>query len=283
MKFAFVTCVQLGLSCMEEIYQVGGKLELVITLHDDLACQKSGRIYVDEFCNKHEIDVLKIRSVNEPNAIQAVRDKGIDWLFIIGWSQIARRSMLEAPQRGVLGIHPTLLPQGRGRAAIPWAIIKGLEKTGVTLFKLDEGVDTGAIVAQETLPIAPDETATSLYKRVAVAHRTLIREIWPDLVADKIRLQKQDENLATEWPKRTPADGVIYPEMDCVSVERLVRAVTRPYPGTFIDQGNIRYTIWSGQAHPDKLLDKNFKIDKDNHLWIRLSTGCYEATEWGKS
>lgn len=280
MKFGFVTCVQLGLACMEEIYRVGGKLDLVITLHDQRARNKSGRIYVDDFCAHHDIDVVKIRHVNDPESIEAVRSHGIDWLFIIGWSQIAGPQVLEAPKRGCLGMHPTLLPKGRGRAAIPWAILKGLDKTGVTMFKLDEGVDTGPIVAQEVLPLAPDETATTLYQRVADAHQTLMARAWPHLVADTVVLQEQDESQATEWPGRKPEDGIILPDMDCLTVDRLVRAVTHPYPGAFIDKADTRYRIWSGQVHQGRRRSTTPITDPDGHLWFDIADGVFKATDW---
>ncbi len=204
MKFGFVTCVQLGLACMEAIYAAGGELDLALTLTDDKAQSKSGRVFIDDFCAGHHIDLVKIRHINDEDAIKAIKDRGIDWLFIIGWSQIAGAEVLDAPNRGVLGIHPTLLPEGRGRAPIPNAILKGLTQTGVTLFKLDAGVDTGEILAQEILPIANDETATILYKRVNEAHKTIIHTVWPALVNDTLELRKQDESKATIWEGRTP-------------------------------------------------------------------------------
>jgi methionyl-tRNA formyltransferase len=280
MKFGFVTCVQLGYACMEEIYRVGGRLDLIITLHDHLARKKSGRIYVDDFCAQHGIDVVKVRHVNDPESIAAIRSHDIDWLFIIGWSQIAGPQVLAAPNRGCLGMHPTLLPTGRGRAAIPWAILKGLDATGVTMFKLDEGVDTGPIVAQEALPLAPDETATTLYRRVADAHQTLIARTWHDLASDTVVLREQDASQATEWPGRKPEDGVILPDMDCQTVDRLVRAVTHPYPGAFIDYEGVRYTIWSGRCYPHNQLRMPFLVDGNGHVCFQLADGSYEATEW---
>lgn len=280
MKFGFVTCVQLGLACMEEIYRAGGQLDLVITLHDRLSRQKSGRVYVDEFCAQHGVDIVKIRHINDPEAITAIQEAGIDWLFIIGWSQIAGQVVLDAPTKGCIGMHPTLLPQGRGRAAIPWAILKGLDKTGVTMFKLDAGVDTGPILAQEVIPLAPNETATTLYERVAVAHQTLIAKTWLQLVADTLKLQVQNERMATEWPGRKPEDGLVLSDMDCIAVDRLVRAVTHPYPGAFVEHQGNRYIIWSGQAHPDGKVDDNVYVDAANHLWFEIADGVFEATEW---
>jgi len=280
MKFGFVTCVQLGLACMEEIYRVGGSLDLVITLRDDLARKKSGRIYVDDFCVGHGIEVVKIRHINDPEAIAAIREYDIDWLFIIGWSQIAGKEVLEAPKCGCLGMHPTLLPKGRGRAAIPWAILKGLEQTGVTLFKLDEGVDTGPILAQEIIPIGHRETATSLYQKVALAHRTLIGRVWTDLVNDRLKLHPQDNTQATEWPGRKPEDGVILPHMTTVEVDRLVRAVTHPYPGAFVDIEGQRYVLWFGEPHFGKQMSHYFEFDKDGHFWLQTSDGAFKATVW---
>src|SRR5690554_2083 len=145
-KIGFVTCVQLGLSCMEAIYEANGKLALAITLNDDQARQKSGRVYLDEFCKRKSIPLMKSSHINNKDVIDSIKEADLDWLFIIGWSQIASKELLETPKNGTLGMHPTLLPCGRGRASIPWAILKGLDTTGVTLFKLDEGVDTGPIV-----------------------------------------------------------------------------------------------------------------------------------------
>lgn len=248
MKFGFVTCVQLGLSCMEEIYKVGGKLDLVITLHDELAKQKSGRIYLDQFCVAHDVAVRKVKSVNDDEAVAAIKEHEIDWLFIIGWSQIARRMVLTAPRRGVLGMHPTLLPVGRGRAAIPWAIIKDLNETGVTLFQLDEGVDTGPIIAQERLPLASNETASTLYQRVTAAHTSLIARVWPDLINDRVRAVAQQEEHASVWEGRKPADGRLNATMTVAEVERLVRATTHPYPGAFWQDNGTMLRVWEGKV-----------------------------------
>ena len=246
MRAAFVTCVQLGLSCMEEIYAAGGTLDLVLTLPDDKARKKSGRVYVDAFCAERSIPLKKVGHINDAEAIATIRAAGIDWLCIIGWSQIAGEAALAAPRLGSLGIHPTLLPEGRGRAAIPWAIIKGLARTGVTLFQLAPGVDTGPIGAQVVLPLAEDETAATLYARVNEAHRTLIRQAWPALAAGTLAFVPQDEARATYWPGRTPADGRLLATHSVLEVDRLVRATTRPYPGAFAELEGKVLRVWAG-------------------------------------
>lgn len=268
MRVGFVTCVQLGLACMREIYRVGGHLDFALTLLDEQARAKSGRVYLDEFCAQRRIPLFKARHINLPESVAAIRAADLDWLFIIGWSQIAGPEVLRSTRNGVLGIHPTLLPEGRGRAAVPWAILKGLRETGVTLFQLDEGVDTGPVVAQERIPIAPDETATQLYAKVEAAHTALIGHIWTDLVAGRLRLTPQDESKATYWPGRTPEDGRITSAMSVAEVERLVRAVTRPYPGAFIDMDGRRLRIWAGRI-----------AEASTPGALRLADGYYLPTE----
>lgn len=269
-KLGFVTCVELGLECMKAICDAGAKLDIAITLKDYMAKSKSGRVYIDDFCNQHSIPIAKIRNINEPEAIQAIKEAGIDWLFIIGWSQIAKPEILNAPNLGCIGIHPTLLPQGRGRAAIPWAILKGLEKTGVTLFKLDEGVDTGPIIDQWEIPLTDQTDASELYEKATEAHYAVLSRNLPALIAGTAELKSQDNSKASEWPGRKPEDGRIDPSMTRQEAHALIRAVTHPYPGAFYDLKKGRVIIWRASLKQQS---------KDDHV-IELADGPLFCTDW---
>lgn len=239
--------MQLGLSCMQAIYEVGGRLDLVMTLPDDKAIRKSGRVYLDDFCAERGIPLIKSGHVNNLEVVEGVRSAAIDWLFIVGWSQIASPEVLDSPRMGVLGMHPTLLPEGRGRAAIPWAILKGLDKTGVTLFKMDAGLDSGPVIAQVEIPLARDVNATALYSLVEAAHVELIRQVVPRISACGVSCTPQDESLATFWPGRRPEDGQIDLNGSVYDAERQVRALTRPYPGAFFLQNGVKHVVWSAR------------------------------------
>jgi methionyl-tRNA formyltransferase len=233
------------MSCIETSLHAGFGFDLLITLHDHKSKSKSGRIYLDQISQEHNIELLKVNHINDPEVIEKIKEKEIDWLFIIGWSQIASEETIIAPKLGIIGAHPTLLPEGRGRAPIPWAIIKGLKQTGVTFFKMDSGVDTGDILAQQIIPIEDSETATTLYKKVDEAHVSLFLDTLPKLISGNYSLQKQDDTKATYWEGRSPADGEITKGMSVVEVDRLVRATTHPYPGAFYydDEGN-KVIVW---------------------------------------
>jgi methionyl-tRNA formyltransferase len=251
MKAAFCTCVQIGLSCLEALDKIGARMDLLISLKDEKSVKKSGRIYLNEFAEKRGIPLLKINHVNDQEVVDALKEHDIDWLFIIGWSQIANKEVISAPKLGAVGAHPTLLPKGRGRAAIPWAIIHGLDKTGVSFFKMDEGVDTGKILGQQIVPIEENETASTLYDKVNEAHETLITSLWPNLLNHTFELVTQDESQATYWEGRTPKDGELRSDMSVEEADRLIRATTRPYPGAFQVKGGFKYIIWSAEIVND--------------------------------
>lgn len=249
-KLAFVTSVELGFACIRKIYSCGANLSLVVTLNDKTSKAKVGRVSLDEFCSINSIPLLKIDHINDPAVVHEILRLGIDWLFIVGWSQLAGKEILSAPKKGVLGMHPTLLPEGRGRAPIPWAILKGLKTTGVTLFKMDEGVDSGPIADQITIPLNKTTTASQLYTAAVIAHQLLISQSIPKLLDGSIRFVPQDNSLATYWPARKPSDGEINLNGSVWDAERIVRGLSKPYPGAYYILGNKKIIIWSASVVP---------------------------------
>ena len=142
-------------------------------------------------------------------------------------------------------MHPTLLPKHRGRAAIPWAILSGLARTGVTLFEISDGTaDSGPIVGQVEVPISPDETAETLYAKVTEAHIELVRRYVPELLDGSAPRLPQETRRASAWPKRTPADGIIDWDTRAPYLHDWVRAQTRPYPGAFTYLGDDKIVVW---------------------------------------
>jgi methionyl-tRNA formyltransferase len=270
MKIAFCTCVQIGKSCIESVLSIGGQFDLLLTLHDHKSIKKSGRIFLDEIAENSNTPLFKLNHINDPDVANVLAEYEIDWLFIVGWSQIASAELISLPRMGIIGAHPTLLPIGRGRAAVPWAIIKGLDKTGVTFFKMDEGVDTGEILDQFEIPISKNENATSLYDKVNTAHVDLIKQIWPKLIEGTIDGIKQDETLASYWEGRTPADGELKFSMSVMEVDCLVRATTRPYPGAYkVIDDNTNLIVWSGALTP-----------QENSITLKFHDGVYYAVDY---
>lgn len=177
------------------------------------------------------------------------------YLLVIGWSRIVSPLVLDipgnvcagssrnAPDHGCIGMHPTKLPTGRGQAPIPWTILKGLEETALTTFFLEETAASGLIIRQETLVVRPAETSASLFARFADLHYQAGARLAEGLANRRLTGLPQDEALATVWPRRRPADGLITASMPSGRVIRLVRALTGPYPRAFVRVGGLSLRV----------------------------------------
>lgn len=273
MRIGFVTVVQLGLDCLEEIERLGGKLELLITLDDDTAQKKSGRVQLDDYASRTGAQLHKTRHINEPSTIAAIQRADLDYLLVIGWSQLVAPEIFPLVKRALVGMHPTLLPEGRGRAPIPWTILKGLKRSGVSMFELKPEADSGNIMGKREFDVSSDETATTLYKKASKAHVDLMRETWPKLAAGLLVGEPQDDEKATHWPQRRPEDGEISLSMSLDQIERLVRATTHPYPGAFLYINGKKLVIWSGKIVKSE--DCNFSLE----VLVRGEL-CYEPIEY---
>lgn len=166
--------------------------------------------------------------------------------LVAGWYHMVPRRFREAFTRGCFGFHASLLPKLRGGAPLNWAILSGMEETGVTLFEMADGVDTGLVFGQERFPIAPRATIGDLVAASRDACATLTLRHLPALLAGTASGRSQDGD-ASYGLQRTPEDGKIDWAQPRAQIDRLVRAVSRPYPGAFTVLGGERIQIWATQ------------------------------------
>lgn len=249
MRAAWVSFDVIGRDCLEASAQAGAEIVAVVTLPGPLDSNRAGQCSFAAVAGRHGARLIETADVNDPAAIAALREERPELVFVVGWSQLLRGELLSLAPAGVFGMHPTLLPRHRGRAPIPWALLSGLARTGVTLFEiLDETADSGAIVGQVAVPIEPDETATTLYAKLSRAHVELIAEHVPRLIDGTAARLPQDPRRASAWPRRTPADGIIDWDTRAPYLYDWVRAQTRPYPGAFTYLGDEKLVVWSARA-----------------------------------
>ncbi len=249
-RFVFVTGHDFGNVALKALldsphYGEHITCDLLVALHPDKIDVTTGYVDASSLAAQRHIQTEYVTSIKSDHAVEAISKAQPDYLLVIGWSELVPARLLDVPmikhkatQRhsasfGCLGMHPSLLPQGRGRAPIPWAILRGLKETGVTSFLLEDGADTGGIVGQIKIPITDIETATSLFNKARQAHADLARALAVMMATRSLKANHQDENLATVWRKRTPEDGRIDFHCRAADVDRLVRALTPPYPGAF--------------------------------------------------
>jgi len=248
MRTVWVSFDTIGRDCLDAAAEAGAEVVGVVTPPGPVDPNRSGQCSFDEVAARLGATLHETRDVNADDTVAFVRRLGADLVFVVGWSQLVRGPFIEAAAEGVFGMHPTLLPRHRGRAPIPWTILSGLARTGVTLFEIvDPTADSGAIVGQVEVPVSPDETATSLFERLAAAHVSLIREAVPQLLSHSAPRIPQDATRASAWQKRTPADGIIDWETRAPYLYDWVRAQTRPYPGAFTYLGDDKVIVWGAR------------------------------------
>lgn len=165
-----------------------------------------------------------------------------DVILVLGWYYMVPKKIRSLSVYGAWGIHASLLPNYAGGAPLVWAIIEGEKETGVTLFRLEGGVDDGDIIAQESFAIEKDETIKEVYAKATQASKKVLVETlkaMPD-----VKFIPQDKNAIKIFPQRKPEDGLIDWTWDNQKIKNFIRAQTKPYPGAFTIINGKKITIW---------------------------------------
>lgn len=252
-RVVWVSFDAVGLRCLEAASAVGAHVVGVVSLPVSSEAKPAGWCEFGAAADDVGAVVIETSDINSPRTVQQIDQLRPDMMFVIGWSQLLREPVLRLAAKGIFGMHPTLLPRHRGRAPIPWAILSGLTKTGVSLFEIvDPSPDSGAIVGQVEVPIDVDETATTLYDKILRAHMVLIERYVPLILAGTAPREPQDLRRASSWPIRRPADGIIDWETRASALYDWVRAQTRPYPGAFTYLDDIKLIIWRARPTATK-------------------------------
>jgi methionyl-tRNA formyltransferase len=219
-------------------------LAAVATLPPERAARHSDYVDLTEPAEQAGARLIHVVDGNGEAFVEQVRAVAPDMVFVIGWSQLCGPALRAAVGDRIVGYHTAALPRLRGRATIPWTILLDEKISGSTLFRIDDGVDSGAILAQRFFHIAPDETAETLYAKHMKALRVMLDELLPRLAQGEVPGEVQDERLATWATRRRADDGRIDWRLPADDIHRLVRAVGRPYPGAFTLTRDTRITIW---------------------------------------
>ncbi|HEV8193777.1 MAG TPA: methionyl-tRNA formyltransferase [Ktedonobacterales bacterium] len=187
---------------------------------------------VKQFAVEHGIPVFQPGPLRRPEALQQLRELAPDMIVVAAFGQILPPEVLALPRHGSLNVHASLLPRWRGASPINAAILAGDMETGVTVMLMDEGLDTGPVLAQRTTPIGPEETAGELSDRLANLGAALLVETIPRWLAGEITPKPQDEAQATLTRLLTKEDGRLDWARPGDHLARQVRAFT-PWPGAF--------------------------------------------------
>jgi methionyl-tRNA formyltransferase len=198
---------------------------------------------VKMLAQKYGIPVLQPASLRNPEALAELQTLQPEVIVVAAFGQILPSTVLDLPPFGCINIHASLLPRWRGAAPVAAAILAGDGTAGITIMKMDAGLDTGPILSQRPLAIAPDDTRESLSARLAQLGADLLHGTLPDWLAGNIEPQPQDESRVTYAPQIKKEQGRINWSQPADDIARKVRAFY-PWPGAF--------TYWQGK--PLKIL-----------------------------
>jgi len=193
---------------------------------------------VKELAIELGLPTIQPARVRDPEPMAQLESWAPDVIVVAAYGQILRPNLLDLPPHGCVNIHGSLLPRWRGAAPIQAAILHGDDETGVTIMRMDPGMDTGPILSQRVMKIQPEDTAGSLSERMADAGAALLLETLPDYLSGRIEPQEQSESGVTMAPLLTKSDGLLDFNRPAVDLERQVRAF-QPWPGAFFQwRGN---------------------------------------------
>jgi len=190
---------------------------------------------------------------NAPSFVEMVRNLRPDLIFSFYYRRLLSPALLAIPSLGAINLHGSLLPQYRGRAPLNWVLVRGERITGVTLHQMDERADHGDIIGQRSVPIAVEDTALTLSRKLTSAARELLAEMYPQIAAGRAPRTPQDHAAATTFRRRGPADGLIEWSRSAWEISNLIRAVTRPFPGAFTFWEGKKIWLWSARPPGERL------------------------------
>jgi len=237
----------IGCAGIQALIGAGYVIKAVFAHTDD---PRENRFYasVAQLCARRNIPVHAPQDASHRLWVERIRALRPDYIFSFYYRNMLSREVLACAERGAYNLHGSLLPRYRGRAPVNWVLVHGEQETGVTLHRMTERADAGPIVAQRSVPIAPDDTALSLHGKLREAARGLLADCLGPLARGELEERPQDESQASYFGRRTPADGELDWHRPAAALANLVRAVTQPYPGAFAWRGERKLLVWEAAA-----------------------------------
>ena len=282
MKVIYMGTPDFSVGALEAIIKAGHEVVLVVTQPDKpkgrgKAMQASP---VKECALSHGIEVFQPTKIRESENVEYLRKFGADIFVVAAFGQILPKSILDMPKYGCVNIHASLLPKYRGAAPIQWAVINGDEVTGVTTMLMNEGIDTGDMIAKKQVRLAEDETGGSLFDRLADTGAELIVETKKMLEEGTAEFTPQNSEEATHTSMISKELGSIEWSKPAAEIERLIRGLN-PWPSAYTRLKGKTFKIWKAQVVEVSSSDKPgtiIKIGKDE-LLVQTGEGALSLIE----
>lgn len=233
-RLIFMGTPQFAVPTLEALIDKGHEILAVVTQPDRPKGRGRKQVPspVKELAVTHQIKVLQPQKVSDDHFCDRIREMEPDMAIVVAFGQILKKNLLTIPGWGVINIHASLLPKYRGAAPIQWAILNNESKTGLTVMRMDEGLDTGPILFQKEVPILEDETAGQLHDRLSELAGKMIIEALTDMAKTQVKEISQDDSLASYASKIERRDSLVDWKQPATKISCLIRALD-PRPGAY--------------------------------------------------
>ena len=242
MKAVVFAYHNVGVRCLKTLLARGVQVQLVVT-HPDSPTETLWFDRVADVAAEAGIPVAWVDEAIDEALIGRVAALAPDYLFSFYFRRMLPPRLLAAARIAALNMHGSLLPKYRGRVPVNWAVLHGETQTGATLHVMEAKPDAGDIVAQQAVPILPDDTARDVFDKLTVAAEIALWEVLPQLLRGDVPRRSNDLCAGSYFGGRKPEDGRIDWNQPAASIYNLIRAVAPPYPGAFFEAGGHRFIV----------------------------------------
>ena len=249
MRVLYMGTPDFAAAALEAIVEAGHEVVAVVTQPD----KEKGRgkavsmSPVKECALKHNIPVLQPVRIRRPESVEELKQYEADVYVVAAFGQILTQEILDIPKYGCINIHASLLPGYRGAAPIQWAILDGLEETGVTIMQMDAGIDTGDILMQEKIAIEATDTGESLFDKLSELGAKAIVKALPLIEQGALTPVKQDDSKSNYAKMLSKEMGLIDWNSDAVVIERYVRGLNS-WPSAYSYINGKQLKIWRAEV-----------------------------------
>lgn len=252
MRVVFMGTPDFSVGTLKAIIEAGHEVAAVVTQPDKPKGRSKALVCspVKEEAMSHELRILQPQRARDEEFIQELKAINADVFVVVAFGQILPSSIINMPPYGCINVHASLLPKYRGASPIQWAVIDGCEYSGVTIMKMDEGIDTGDILKTEEVKLNPKETGGSLFERLSDVGARLLVETLEELEAGTVVPVPQNDAESTYVKMLDKSFGKMDFNEDAVKIERLIRGLN-PWPSAFTFINGKMLKVWDADVISD--------------------------------
>ena len=234
MKIVFAGTPSFAVPTLEELYKNGFDIPLVITQKDRPKGRGKKLQYtpVKEKALELGLEVYQPDNINSDESLEILKEINPDFLIVVAFGQILKKKVLDVPKIDCLNVHASLLPKYRGAAPINWSILNGEEKTGVTIMKIEEGLDTGDMISKGIVPILENDDATTIHDKLSILGGELLVSTLKDIDEKKAIYTPQNDEESSYAPMLYKDTGKVDWNKSAREIFNQVRGL-KPWPGAF--------------------------------------------------